>query len=97
MLLLNALNGTSALMALFMLKLIVHRLNKKVNLCMDRPKGVQEVEAPRISRQSAHEGGKIASPTLRPPLPPSEDPWYSFLVEAESSRRLGHCEARRIK
>ena len=70
MLLLNALNGTSALMALFMLKLIVHRLNKKVNLCIDRPKGVLEVEAPRISRQSAHEGGKIVSPTLRPPLPP---------------------------
>jgi len=25
--------------------------------------GLQEVEAPRISRQSAHEGGKVVSPT----------------------------------
>jgi hypothetical protein len=25
--------------------------------------GLQEVEAPRISRQSAHEGGKVISPT----------------------------------
>ena len=31
--------------------------------------GFQEVEAPRISRQSAHEGDKV-SPTHRPPLPP---------------------------
>jgi len=26
----------------------------------------------QISRQSAHEGGKVASPTHRPPLPPQE-------------------------
>jgi hypothetical protein len=30
---------------------------------MDRPRGFQEVEGPRISRQSAHEGGKVVSPT----------------------------------
>jgi len=29
---------------------------------MDRPLGLQDVEAPRISRQSAQEGGKV-SPT----------------------------------
>jgi len=29
----------------------------------DRPLGFQEVEAPRISRQSAHEGGTVVSPT----------------------------------
>jgi hypothetical protein len=34
--------------------------------------GFQEVEAPTISRQSANEGGKVASPTHRPPLPPKE-------------------------
>ena len=36
----------------------------------DRPLGSQEVEAPRISRQSAQEGGKVVSPTHRLSLPP---------------------------
>jgi hypothetical protein len=35
----------------------------------------------QISWQSAHEGGKVVSPTHRPPLPPR----YSFLLEAESA------------
>ena len=39
----------------------------------------------QISRQSAHEGGKVVSPTHRPPLPPREHPWYSFLLETEST------------
>jgi hypothetical protein len=39
----------------------------------------------QISRQSAHEGGKIVSPTHRSPLPPRKDCWYSFLLEAEST------------
>ena len=42
----------------------------KVKLFLYRPVGVQEVEAARIPRQSAHEGGKVVSPTHRPPLPP---------------------------
>jgi hypothetical protein len=33
----------------------------------------------QISRQSAHEGGKVVSPTHRPPLPPRKYSWYSFL------------------
>jgi hypothetical protein len=37
---------------------------------LDRPLGLQEVETPRLSRPSAHEGGKAVSPTHRPPLPP---------------------------
>jgi hypothetical protein len=52
---------------------------------LDRPLGSQEVEAPRFFRQSAHEGGKVVSPTHRPPLPPRKDSWYSFLLEAEST------------
>jgi hypothetical protein len=36
------------------------------------------------SRQSAHEGSKVVNPTHRPPLPPRY-PWYSFLLEAEST------------
>jgi hypothetical protein len=31
--------------------------------------GLQEVEDPRISRQSVHEDGKVVSPTHRPHLP----------------------------
>jgi hypothetical protein len=37
----------------------------------------------QISRQSAHEGGKVVSPTHRPPLPPRKYSWYSFMLEAE--------------
>ena len=35
----------------------------------------------QILRQSAHEGGKVVSPTRRPPLPPRRYSWYSFLLE----------------
>ena len=41
-------------------------------ICLDRHLGLQEVEAPIISRKSAHEGGKIVSPTHRQSLPPQE-------------------------
>ena len=34
--------------------------------------GPQEIEATTLSRQSAHEGGKVVSPTHRPPLPPGD-------------------------
>ena len=37
---------------------------------LDRPTGVQEVQAPIISRQSAGEGGKVISPKQRQPLHP---------------------------
>ena len=39
----------------------------------------------QISRQSAHKGGKVVSPTHRPALPPRKYSWYSFLLEAEST------------
>ena len=35
---------------------------------LERPLGLQEVEASRISRQSAYDGCKVESPTRRPPL-----------------------------
>ena len=60
----------------------------KVKLSLYRPRwsrGLQEVQAPRIFIQSAHEVCKIVSPLHRPPLPIREDPWYSFLLEAESN------------
>ena len=45
-------------------------LGKRYNnfyMGLDRPLGHQEVEAPRISRQSAHEDGKVVSSTHRTP------------------------------
>jgi hypothetical protein len=44
---------------------------------------VPEVWGSQISRQSAHKGGKVISPTHRPPLPLRKYFWYSFLLEAE--------------
>jgi hypothetical protein len=46
---------------------------------LDRPLGLQEVEAPSISRQSAREGGKVVSPMHGAPLRPRRYTWYSFL------------------
>jgi RNA polymerase subunit RPABC4/transcription elongation factor Spt4 len=42
----------------------------------------------QISRQSAHEGGKVVSPTHRPPLPPRKYSGYSFLIEAAAYMTL---------
>jgi hypothetical protein len=39
----------------------------------------------QISRQSAHEGGKVVSPTYWQHLHPRKYSWYSFLLEAEST------------
>jgi len=39
----------------------------------------------QISKQSAHEGGKIASPSTGRLLTPSKYSWYSFLLEDEST------------
>ena len=63
--------------------------------CLHRPFGLQEVEVPRIPRQSGHEGGKVVRPKYRPPVLPRRHPWYSCLLKAESS--LGHYGPRDIK
>jgi len=39
----------------------------------------------QVSRREVHEGGKVVSPRHRPPLSPRRYPWYSFLLEAEST------------
>ena len=39
----------------------------------------------QISKQSAHEVGKVVSPTHRPPLLSRKYTWYSFLLEAVST------------
>ena len=48
----------------------------------------------QISRQSAHEGGKVVSPTHRPLLPPGNIPGTHFCYRL--SRPQGHSAARRI-
>jgi hypothetical protein len=55
---------------------------------LDKQLGLLEGEILRSSRQSVHESGKVASPTHRPlsPPPAQEYHWYSFLLEAESTR-----------
>jgi len=56
--------------------------NVKVKQSLYRPGKAlepQEVEAPRISRQSGYRSGKVVSPTHRPPLPSRRYSWYSFL------------------
>ena len=45
---------------------------------LDRPLGLQDVEVPRISRQSAHEGARVVSTTYRPPLSPGNIPGTHF-------------------
>jgi hypothetical protein len=37
----------------------------------------------QISKQSAHEGGKVVNPMHRPPLPPMKYSWCSFLSTPE--------------
>ena len=39
----------------------------------------------QISRQSAHEGGKVVSPRHQSPLPPGKYTWYSFPLEVGST------------
>jgi hypothetical protein len=53
---------------------------------LDRPLGLQDVEAPRISRQSAQEGGKAVSRTHWPPLPPRRNRGNAFLLEQTTIR-----------
>ena len=59
------------------------------------PSGLQEVGGPRISKQLAHESGKVVSPTHRPSLLPGKIPGTHFFYRLSQSQ--GHSETGRIK
>jgi len=50
------------------------------------PFELQEVETPRISRHSAHEGGKVVNPTNLPPLLQS----YSAAAKIKSMKNFNN-------
>ena len=51
------------------------RLKKKV-----------KADGVRLPGFSSHEGGRVASPTHRPPFSPRKYSWYTFLLDAAGSR-----------
>jgi hypothetical protein len=50
---------------------------------LDRPLGLQEFDAPKLSIQSAHECVNVVGPTHSPPVPTRSYPCFSFLLEDE--------------
>jgi hypothetical protein len=61
-------DAKSVIKMIMMIKTIIIMIIIHQSLC--RPFGMQEVVAPRISRQQAHEGGKFVSCMRQPLLAP---------------------------
>jgi hypothetical protein len=71
------------------------RRSKAIQWQTSTGRGLHKVEAPGISRQSAHEGGKAVSPTQRPPLTAEDNCGAHF--SCRPSGPQGHSAARRIE
>jgi hypothetical protein len=54
---------------------------------LDRPLGLQELETPRISRQSAHKKWQVCQPHTPAAFTARRYFWYSFLLETKSTSR----------
>jgi hypothetical protein len=65
-----------------------HMGHTQVTQSAYRPRHTQDFEASRISRKSAHEGGKAFRPTHRPTLSPTRYSWYSFIKARVGLERL---------
>ena len=66
----------------------IYCIKVKVKFSNYRPGQAQRVpggRGPQISRQSTYEGGKVVSPTHRPPLPSQEIFLVLIFLEAEST------------
>jgi hypothetical protein len=51
----------------------------------ESPLGCDKSKLPHFLDNRLTDGGEAVSLTRRPPFTPQEDPWYSFLLEAEST------------
>jgi hypothetical protein len=49
------------------------------------PLGCETSRLPHFLDSRLTGGGKVVSPTRRPPFTPQEDFWYSYLLEVEST------------
>jgi hypothetical protein len=61
---------------------------KKVKLSLYQAVKAHRVEMSRLPHflhNRLIDGGEVVSLTRRPPSTPQEDPWYSLLLEAEST------------
>jgi len=68
-------------------------LGKSYNITgLNRTLGLQKFEPPRISTESAHECGKVVSPTDWPSAHSRKYPWYLFPLETESIPRPYWCQ-----
>jgi hypothetical protein len=69
---------------------------KQTCTVLDMPLGLEDVEAITISRQSAHEDGKVVSRRHRPPLSPNVIDTLGTHFSQRLSRPQGHNAAGRV-
>ena len=62
--------------------------NKLLLYKSGHPLGFQDVEVRRMSRQLAHEGGKVVRPTHRPHLPTGDIPSTQFCQKMSHPRAI---------